>query len=213
MNGKLPLLIYAAAACAILLYAAARFVIGDAPPARIAVYSDTGKIGADVRQFLVKNAKTPAKIPAGLLGRFPGIEHVSVKNNRNGAAEVRIKYKKVVGVWESGGAFYPLLENGEHIGAAFPERPARGIVFRGALPAGVGEIVGILAGEPELVKKIRYLEYVEGRRWNIILVGGATVMLPERNVGDAVRRIRTAGVLGKTFATLDLRVAGRALVK
>ncbi|MDR1071603.1 MAG: cell division protein FtsQ/DivIB [Rickettsiales bacterium] len=213
MRTGLPLLIYAAASGAILLYAAARFVVGGAPPTRVVVYSDTGRIGGDVRRFLSKNAKTPAKIPSGLLERFPGIGNVSVRNNLNGAVEVRIKYKRVAGVWESGGSFYPLLENGEHIGAAFPERPARGIVFRGALPAGVGEIVRILSGEPELVRHIRYLEYVEGRRWNIILNGGALVMLPERDVGDAVRRIRGAGVLGKTFATMDLRVAGRALVK
>ncbi|MDR3208501.1 MAG: cell division protein FtsQ/DivIB [Rickettsiales bacterium] len=213
MKGKLPLFVCAFAAGAIMVYAAVRFAIGDVPPNKIIVYSNIGKIGDDVRQFLSKNAKTPGKIPAELAERFPNIEHISVRNNQNGTADVRIKYKKVVGVWENDGVFYPLLENGAHISAAFPKKPEQGIVFRGALPNGVGEIIRILSGAPELAKRIRYLEYAEGRRWNIVLAGGALVMLPERNEADAIRRITGSGILGKSFSTLDLRDAGRALVK
>jgi cell division septal protein FtsQ len=213
MKGGLSFLICAFFAGAILIYAAARFVVSDVPPQRLAIYSDTGKIDEEVRLFLEKNAKTPGKIPEELPVRFPNIEHVSIKNHQNGTAEVRIKYKKIVGVWERDGAYYPLLENGTHINAALPKRPGRGIVFRGVLPDNVGDIILILSGYPDLVKKTDYMEHVEGRRWNITLNGGAVVMLPELNAAAAVGRMKKTGILGKSFRVLDLRDPHRVLVK
>ena len=210
MRGRLPFFIYLFFTAVILIYAAARLAIDDAPIQKIRILSDAPGVRANMRSLLMQTR--PQDIPSELPARFQDIEHVSVKNNRDGTIDVRIKHKKIVGIWESGGIFYPLLENGSHINAPYGSRPAGALAFRGNVPPNVAGIAEIISNDKIIAQKTDYLEYVDGRRWNIRLAGGSTIMLPEQNVSGALAKIKTLGLLNKSFDILDLRDDRRALV-
>jgi len=191
-------------------------MLSDTAVRRVSIYSDTGRIDEGVRQLIVNNAKNIRNIPATMLESFPNIDNVSVRNNRNGLLEVRIRHKKVVGIWQSGDKFYPLLEDGTRINTPYPARPRvpdTTLFFRGEVPENVGDIIRLVSREPELMRMVGHLEFIENRRWNITLKNGAVIMLPEQNIEGAFGQLRQLGVLGKPFTTLDLRDPGRTLVR
>ncbi|MDR2268906.1 MAG: cell division protein FtsQ/DivIB [Rickettsiales bacterium] len=211
MGNRPSFFIYLFFTSAILAYAAVRFASDDTPAKKIRIYSDTTPIDGAIRDFTAQNS--PQEIAAQILETFPNIENASIKNNRNGIIDVRLKHKKIVGIWQNGNIFYPLLENGTHIKVPFKERPKKGLVFRGPVPNDISEIIRLVSSNPDVAKKTDYLEYVENRRWNIKLGGGATIMLPERAPSKAFDRIKSLGIMNKSFNALDLRDEKRALVK
>ena len=216
MRGRLPFFIYLSITLSILTYTAVRLMLSDTAVRRVSIYSDTGRIDEGVRQLIVNNAKNIRNIPATMLESFPNIDNVSVRNNRNGLLEVRIRHKKVVGIWQSGDKFYPLLEDGTRINTPYPARPRvpdTTLFFRGEVPENVGDIIRLVSREPELMRMVGHLEFIENRRWNITLKNGAVIMLPEQNIEGAFGQLRQLGVLGKPFTTLDLRDPGRTLVR
>jgi cell division septal protein FtsQ len=212
MKTRLPFFALIFFSAAILAYAAARFMIGGKPAARIRIYSNGTAVGDETRTFLIQNANNLQKIPTDMLQLFPDVEHVSLRDNQNGVIDAWIKYKKIVGVWQNRDAFYPLLENGAHIPTAFGARPNNGPMFRGALPKDITEIIRVISAHPDVARRLDYLEYIEGRRWNLKLANGATIMLPEQNIQSAMDRMKTLGILDRSFDTLDLRDAKRPLV-
>lgn len=212
---KVKFFIYLLISAGILLYAAVRLVMFEPRARRLAVYSDTGQIDEGVRRVLIANINAIREIPAEILERFPTIEHVSVRDGADGTVEVRIRHKKIVGLWTDGKNTYPLLENGTRLDTPYPSgaRPHGLLLFLGPVPANVDEIIKIVQSYPELVKKVEFLTYVEGRRFNIKLDRGRDVLLPEQNVRNAVDRIKSLGILDKTFGVLDLRDPKRVLAK
>jgi cell division septal protein FtsQ len=213
MRNKLAPYAYSFITAAILLYAAIRLAIGGSAPTRLEIRSDAKTADRGLAEFIAENGESLRKLPAEIKENFPGIEHASVRDRQNGTLAVKIRHKKIIGIWTDGTAFYPLSESGAPIMTPFASKPAAGLVFRGAVPATAASMARIVSANPELAGKAGYLEYIENRRWNIRLANGALVMLPEDNPENAVARIKTSGILKKTFATLDLRDPRRMLVK
>ena len=199
----------------VLIYAVLRFGLGEIRIKRIATFSNTGNMDADVRRFLVNNIDDPRNLPDKMLARFPEIEHVSIKDNYNGVADVHIVYKKIVAVWQDGNTVYPLLENGAHVDKPYAQGkvPANLLYFKGKVPQGIGGIIRAVNSFSALAKRTDYLEHVEGRRWNIVMQNGGIIMLPEQGIQGAVNQVKTLDVIGKQFQVLDLRGAPRATVK
>jgi cell division septal protein FtsQ len=213
---KIKFFAYFFACLTLIIYAGARVLFGDVSAARLRVLSDTGRIEEDVRSFLVKNAGNPRIIRAEILDKFPTIEHASIKNQFNGTLEVRIRHKKIVGIWKNDGKLYPLLENGRHLDAPFQSDHKFGrniLTFKGPMPDDIGYINRAVWLYPELGQKVDHLEYIENRRWNIRLADGGLIMLPEQNALGAIEQIRRLKLAAKSFGVLDLRNSGRMLVK
>lgn len=61
------------------------------------------------------------------------------------------------------------------------------------------------------------MEWIEGRRWNLVTMGGITVMLPEENPVQAISTLislnQNHGLLGKQLKVIDMRDNTRILVK
>jgi cell division septal protein FtsQ len=213
MTKKWPLFACFAITISILLYAAVRFMAGGPAPRKIKIQSDAKSIDPNLVSFIAKNAARLQKLPAEILKNFPNVEHASVKDNLSGSLSFTIRHKKIIGIWTDGKTFYPLGENGAPIMKPLPYKPEKGLVFKGQVPATTAGVIRIISASPELAKRISYMEYVEGRRWDIKLQGGETIMLPESNIEAAAAQIRASGILGKKFGTLDLRDPKRMLVK
>jgi cell division protein FtsQ len=84
-------------------------------------------------------------------------------------------------------------------------------------PAHSAALVRLLDSAPELKGRVSAAIRVGGRRWNLQLVGGIDVRLPEHNPEDAwaqlVRLERQHGLLQRNVVTIDLRLPDRLVVR
>jgi cell division protein FtsQ len=127
---------------------------------------------------------------------------------------VRVKLHHAVAQWTDGVAFYPLASDGTIVQTPNDTRDASAIVFRGTLPNDVAEIT---SAAQTLGSYIDYLEWIENRRWNMVLQNGVTVMLPEENPTAAIREFislnERQNILARDIRTIDMRDNARILVK
>ena len=78
-----------------------------------------------------------------------------------------------------------------------------------ATALGIVAVIGVLASEPKLARRVSYAQLVGERRWNIYLDGRIEVRLPEREPEKAWRRLAAQhqenGLLGRAIKAVDLR--------
>jgi cell division protein FtsQ len=193
---------------AVLLYAAVRFAIGSAPPSRASIISDA-VVPRDLAAFISRHAGEPEALVAAA-GAFPSIESASAMNRQDGSILVRLSFKKIIASWTDGKNFYPLSESGP-IMMPLPGRP-KGLLFAGRVPPDVADVIAAVNSHGELARMTNYVAH-NGRRWDIFLSNGASILLPEENIATAIDEIRSLGILNKSFQSLDLRDPKRTLVK
>jgi cell division septal protein FtsQ len=210
MGKRISVFVYLFFTAFILLYAAIRVMINDSSVKKISIRSDVKEVSAEERNFFTRNKRFSAQ---EIQQSFPWIENVTIKNHQDGKLDIKIKHKKVVAFWTDGTSFYPLLENGTHISSTYKERPVSGLLFKGNTPENITYIIKTIRSYPNLASKTDYLEYIEVRRWDITLIGGAKILLPEQNIEQTINEIISQGMLNKTFKELDLRNPGRTLIK
>jgi cell division septal protein FtsQ len=87
-------------------------------------------------------------------------------------------------------------------------------VLRGRVPNEIGEIT---KAAHNLIGDLDYLEWIDGRRWNLVTLGGITIMLPENNpisaIGNIVMLDKKHNILSKDIKVIDMRDDTRILVK
>ena len=148
------------------------------------------------------------------IGNVPGVHKSAVRRMPNGNLSVRVSLHRAVALWTDGEHFFPLSADGTIVNQPTDTRNIGNVVFRGTIPADIRDITN---AAHNLVGDIDYLEWIEGRRWNIHTMGGITVMLPESDPISAIGTLITLNnnhkILGKQIKTIDMRDAARILVK
>jgi cell division protein FtsQ len=80
----------------------------------------------------------------------------------------------------------------------------------------VAELVNQLEVSPDLSSKVRGAARVGQRRWNLYLDNGITILLPEKNVAEALARLAalesSQHLLSNGVKNVDLRFSGRVIV-
>ena len=78
-------------------------------------------------------------------------------------------------------------------------------------------IRNINIGYPEILNNIIEVEFIEGRRWNLILKESVKIKLPEKESSYQLKKLKQLEVDQKIFNTniieIDLREIGRATIK
>ena len=86
--------------------------------------------------------------------------------------------------------------------------------MRGRVPNEIGEITKTANN---LIGTLDYLEWIDGRRWNLVTLGGITIMLPENDpiaaIGNIVVLDKKHNILSKDIKVIDMRDDARILVK
>lgn len=84
-------------------------------------------------------------------------------------------------------------------------------------PEHAKELIEMIAAEPELDARMESAERISGRRWNLRLKNGIMILLPENDIGLALRRMMTAheedALLNKDIVNIDLRNSEKIIVK
>ncbi len=151
-----------------------------------------------------------------LLENLDWVKRAEVLRRYPNGLLITIEERKPVARWRTGGQ--EVLVDREGVSMALPDgqRFSRLLLVSGAgANRKAATLVNLLAAMPALSSRVRYAEFVGGRRWNLHMRSGLLVLLPERDVGAALQRLALLqerdGILQRALRRLDLR-DGRRLV-
>lgn len=146
------------------------------------------------------------------LRRLPWIADAEVTRRYPDAIEVRLTEKVPFAIWNDGNEVRVVDRAGEPITTAdraqFPRLP----VFVGEKPNGASDLVEAIALHRAVSARVKAMQRVGGRRWNLVLDDGVIVKLPEDSWGAELatleRMIVDRGVLEYDVSEIDLRTHG-----
>ena len=148
------------------------------------------------------------------IAAVPGVKKSAVRRLPNGNLAVRADMYRAVAQWSDGENYFPLSADGTVVNSPSSTRDIGAVVFVGVLPDDISDIT---AAARNMVSDVSHMEWIEGRRWNLITMGVITVLLPEENPVQAISTLislnQNHGLLGKKLKVIDMRDSARILVK
>ena len=209
--------------------AAMRAAVAGLPQLQVTDLAVTGapaeleaRLRADLAPLLPASA-LELDLPAlrARLMALPEVRSAEVRVGGEGRLEVRVVARRPVALWR-GPAGLMLLDDG---GTAYAPAGARGdhpalpvLAGRGA-PGALDEARRIMAAAGPLADRLRGLERIGGRRWDVVLTGGQRVMLPEARPVAALERVialdEAPGValLSRDLRLVDMRLRDRLMLR
>lgn len=131
--------------------------------------------------------------------------------------EIELVERQPFAIWQRDGSYYVI----DRTGTAMSMNPGA-LASRLPLVSGEGaqkaayELVNLMESYPGLESKLQGAARVGGRRWNLYFPNNVKVLMPESDANDALawveRMDREQGLLEKGIVSIDLRVAGEAVV-
>lgn len=131
---------------------------------------------------------------------------------------VEVERRQSYARWQEDGEVSVIDVNGERLlaerAADHPDLPL--VIGAGAGPAAQPLLIA-LEELPEVRARLHSLVRVGDRRWNVELVNGATIALPEEGAAEALARLESLqdeyALLDRPLAQLDMRAPGRLAVR
>lgn len=215
-------------------FVAALFVGGYVGRAIHAVDDGIDTIAADAgfgitSVHLAGNHRTPPKMILAALGFAPGqsiftadlhaararlmrlawVSDAQVSRTYPDSISVGIVEKRPFALWQSTHGLYVVERSGVPITHAKLNGFKRLPLFLGDMPVGGADLADAIAAHPALVARVRGMQRVSGRRWNLLLDDGVLVKLPELNWAKQLnvleKLIVEKGVLERNISEIDLR--------
>ncbi|MCS6853527.1 MAG: FtsQ-type POTRA domain-containing protein [Elioraea sp.] len=152
------------------------------------------------------------------LEELPWVEQASVYRRLPGHVHLAIVERAPFAVWQNRGTFVVIDRQGRVITrdgvARFAHLPH--VVGEGAAEAAAA-FLDLLDRYPEVRQRVAAAVRVNQRRWNLRLVSGADVLLPEGHEAAALARLeelhRDGAVLDRALRVVDLRLADRLVLR
>lgn len=156
------------------------------------------------------------------IDELPFVDHATVERRMPDTVIINLTERTPVAVWQTHGHFTLINHAGEEVpdqgltgknAQAFLQLPL--VVGDGANTAASG-VIDALAKQPEVKSRVTALIRVGGRRWNVTLKDGTTVMLPEGEEAAAFARLtRYQGsmqLLDRPVVSIDMRLPDRMVI-
>ena len=145
---------------------------------------------------------------------IPEIRESATRRLPNGKLVVHARLYRAVAGWTDDTYYYPISGDGTIVNTPSAERTDGTVIFRGATPNNISDITKAAMG---LIGDLDYLEWIDGRRWNIVTKDNITIMLPEDDPMGAIGKIIALNekhqILSKKLKAIDMRDDARILVK
>ena len=149
---------------------------------------------------------------------LPWVKTAVVERHLPDTLFVRLTERKPLALWQKDGQLALVDADGHVLTrddlSRFRDLP---IVIGDDAPQAARSILGVLAAEPDLYQRIEALTYVGARRWDVRLVGGIQIQLPETDPGRAWARLadtdRREQLLARDISVVDLRLPDRLVVR
>jgi cell division protein FtsQ len=146
------------------------------------------------------------------------VENAAVERRLPDTVLVRLTERRPFAVWQNQKKFSLIDRNGQVVGdqdvAQFGSLP---LVVGADAPAFAAGLLDALAAQPSLQSHVAALVRVGDRRWNLRLLNGADVMLPEGNEISALARLAqlqaSDALLDRPLAVVDMRLPDRLVIR
>jgi len=131
---------------------------------------------------------------------------------------LKLEERRPVAIWQHDGRLALVDAAGAVIGEeAVPEFPSLKVIVGDDAPAEFAALSTVLETRPELFAHVVAAVRVGGRRWNLRLAKGMTVLLPERDIATAWRvladAVRDDALLERDIVHIDLRLPDRLVLR
>lgn len=149
---------------------------------------------------------------------LPWVATATIERRLPDTLYVRIAETTPLALWQQQQKLHLLGGNGRVIADAPIERFANLLVVVGPdAPEHAGELLDMLATQPELRRRVTAAVRIGGRRWNLRIDNGIDVKLPEENSAAAWAELgrleRDYGILGRDLTVIDLRLPNQLQVQ
>ncbi len=152
---------------------------------------------------------------------LPWIKNVTIKKTYlPNILQINIEEKKVIALYQENNQFFPLDETAQIINTNFVPKQEYIIVSGQGSKENLLDIMSIVSTNEAVFKRIKALQYISNRRWNIILddiENGKTIKLPEQNYKQAWKKLlklnQTRGLLKRPLTIIDLRFDNKVILK
>jgi len=131
---------------------------------------------------------------------------------------IDIVERRALALWQEDGRLALIDHDGVVLARSNLERfAAMPLVVGAGAATQAAKILGLLATDVPLMARVQAAVLVAGRRWNIRLDNGITILLPDVDVGAAWRRLgdldREHAILERDIELVDLRDPDRLVVR
>ena len=152
------------------------------------------------------------------LEALPWVLSAAVERELPEGILVRLVERRPMAIWQHQRRFDVIDQSGAMIPDARAEDfPTLLQIVGDDAPASAGDLLALIAMEPDLARHVTAATRVSGRRWNIALDNGIEIELPEDNPGAAWQRLaaldRDDRLLERQVTVIDMRMADRLVLR
>jgi cell division protein FtsQ len=132
---------------------------------------------------------------------------------------VTLKERRAVAIWQNGNEYTLIDRDGRTVRASRMPPGAETLLLLGGAgaPEHVGELLLLLAYEPNVVRQLRAAVWVGQRRWNLVLNSGVEIWLPEEDAVAALKQLAKLdaqyNLLSREFGVVDLRLPDKLYLR
>jgi cell division protein FtsQ len=131
---------------------------------------------------------------------------------------VHLEERIPAAIWQNAGRLKLVDETGAVIGEeAVPRFSSLRVIVGPDAPEQFAALFTALETRPEMLEHVTAALRVGGRRWNLRLANGMTVLLPEQDIATAWRvladAVRDSALLERDLVHIDLRIPGRLVLR
>jgi cell division protein FtsQ len=132
---------------------------------------------------------------------------------------VTLRERRAVAIWQNGVEYTLIDRNGRTVRASRMPPGADKLLLLGGpgAPEHVGELLLLLAYEPEIARQLRAAVWVGQRRWNLVLANDTEIWLPEEDAVAALQRMAKLDasdkLLQREFGVVDLRLPDKLYLR
>jgi len=188
-------------------------VDGASPAVRAAL------VAAGPASFPVSSFRIDLEAMRARMEAFDAVRNADLRIAADGVLEVRVIERVPAILWRSPEGL-ELLDGEGHRVAMLARREARqdlGIVAGEGADRAVPEALALLAAAASLGDRLRGLERIGERRWDVVLDRGQRILLPEAGAVAALERVlaldRAQELLERDVAAVDMRNARRPTLR
>lgn len=151
------------------------------------------------------------------LETIPEVHHATVARELPDAIRITLRERVPAVLWQAGGKHYLMDREGHKLDREkYVLQEALPVVVGEDAPKHITELLALLEKAPEMKPDVQAAVRVGQRRWNVKLVNGVTVMLPEEGAEHAWQRfaglVKNEALLSKAVRQVDMRMEDRVFI-
>ena len=146
------------------------------------------------------------------------VEDARIERRLPNRIVVVLKERTPIAIWQRNKKFVLVDRNGEVIGPdGLQHYTDLKIIIGDDAPKHAADLLGMLARDPDMMRRVTHATWVSGRQWTIRIENAIDIRLPAENPEVAWQKLvdmeRKYGVLKRDITAVDLRVPDQTTVR